>query len=267
MSTQIINQATPVVVNGAILKNEGPGTLYYRDETPVTTSTNDGSLASGASTTLGGTQWLYTDTATTVNVSPVASGVLLGPQRGTRLTTFPDTTWTAGDQGFAAWSFDPALVAGGTVLATAGTIYGARVHCPVPFTATNVCAYTSTAGGTLTSAQCFGALFNAAGTLLGSTADLSTGANSFNTANAFTYALTAPLTGLPAGDYDVCFFFNGTTGPTLARGQTLAAGLGNMNLATTGIRFFSADTGRTTAMPATLGAKTSLAVPLWVGIS
>jgi hypothetical protein len=267
MSTQITTQPAPVAINGAVLKNEGPGTVYYRAQPPVTTSTNDGSVLSGASTTLGGTQWLYTDTNASVSLIPIAPNVVIGPTRGTRLTTFPDTTWTAGDQGFAAWSFDPALVAGGTVLATGGTVYGARVHCPVPFTATNVCAYTSTIGGTLTSGQCFGALYNSSGVLLGSTADLSTGANSFNTANAFTYALTTPQTGLPAGDYDVCFFFNGTTGPTFARGQTLAAGLGNMNLATTGIRFFSADAGRTTTMPATLGSKTSLAVAWWVGIS
>jgi hypothetical protein len=40
------------------IKNEGPGTLYYRDEAPVTSTVNDGNLASGASVSLDGTQYL-----------------------------------------------------------------------------------------------------------------------------------------------------------------------------------------------------------------
>jgi hypothetical protein len=73
MSFQVSTQPLPVQVNGASLKNEGPGTLYYRDEAPVTSAVNDGSVAAGSAVTLAGTQYLVTTTACAVSLRPAAS--------------------------------------------------------------------------------------------------------------------------------------------------------------------------------------------------
>lgn len=63
------------------LKNVGSNTIYYRDEPGVSTTTNDGTLANGASVSLSGGQWLLSTTGTTALVTPgvVQSGAV-GPQ-------------------------------------------------------------------------------------------------------------------------------------------------------------------------------------------
>jgi hypothetical protein len=55
--------------NGQTITNGGPSTVYYRDEQPVTSTVNDGSLASGASVDLVGSQNFR---VTTANVSLTA---------------------------------------------------------------------------------------------------------------------------------------------------------------------------------------------------
>lgn len=56
-------------VNGT-LYNYGPGTLYYRDEPPVSTTLNDGQLAIGATVTLNGLQWIVSSAIATALVTP-----------------------------------------------------------------------------------------------------------------------------------------------------------------------------------------------------
>lgn len=192
----------------------------------------------------------------------------LGPVRGTKAPTFPPAIWLPTDQGFISWSLDPPAASSNTVLPVAGTLYGARLHCPIPFTLTNLHAYTISGGVTLTAAQCFMAIYNATtGVLIGQTGDLSSGANSFLSGGAYTFAVTGgPIANVPAGDYDVVACFNGTTGPGLARGTSAASGLINMLLTGTTARFFTADTARTTA-PAVLGTKSVSAFSWLMGIS
>jgi hypothetical protein len=108
MSFQVAAQPLPVRVNGATLKNEGPATLYYRDEAPVSSSANDGSLASGSSTTLTGTQYLAAATLTSVTLSPAT----------------PDPTPAGGFMMFSVNTVPrPILAAGYVVNVGSGTIY------------------------------------------------------------------------------------------------------------------------------------------------
>jgi hypothetical protein len=171
------------------------------------------------------------------------------------------------DQGFAGWSFDPALAVASTAVPTAGTLYVARVKCPTPFTATNVHLYVETAGGTLTASQCLAGLYSSAGAKLGVTGALSSGTASFATQYAHQFPLTAPVTGLAAGDYYVAAMFNGTTGPALAHATKLAATLPNVGLAAPNFRAATADTGLTTTLPATLGTQTASIYAWWAAIS
>lgn len=60
---------------GATVKNNGPNTAYYRDEQPVDASTNDGSIASGATVTLYGAQYFTVDEG--ASASSVDSASLL----------------------------------------------------------------------------------------------------------------------------------------------------------------------------------------------
>lgn len=71
--------SAPASVNfgdgGGTLTNDGPGTVYYRDEAPVTSATNDGTLASGSSTTFTGTQYFAASARSSAHyiVNPVDS--------------------------------------------------------------------------------------------------------------------------------------------------------------------------------------------------
>lgn len=216
---------------------------------------------------------LYSDNyATKAATLDGSTGVLTGPTRGGNALTFPGSLWVPGDHGLITANGDPEYAAANSVVTSPGTVYHCRVHCPIPFTATNIVLYIVTAGGTLTTGQCLGGLYHAGagGALIASTADLSSGANSFASAGAYTLALAGgPYTNLPAGDYTVAFYFNGTTGPALARFGNVASGLPNMNLANGTYRHFtdSTNTGRTTTMPATIGTQAANGIAWFAGIS
>jgi hypothetical protein len=165
------------------------------------------------------------------------------------------------DVGVLAWTHDPVGSGTAQVLTTAGTMYGARVYLPKASTVTNITTYIQTAGATLTSAQCKGAVFDASGNLQGTLVDQAT---AWASTGFKTMALASTFLG-PAGYYDVCLWFNGTTGPSLTRGSGIAAVQGGSTLQ--GLRFFSADTGRTTTAPSTLGTKTAVNFAWWLGLS
>lgn len=69
-----------------------------------------------------------------------------------------------------------------------------------------------------------------------------------------------------AGDFFVALYTNGTTKPTLARAGIALAAINGLNSAANAI-WATANTGLTTAMPATLGTFTAATNPIWVGVS
>lgn len=151
-----------------------------------------------------------------------------------------------------------------TPMGIAGTIYGCRVWLPAPATISNLYVHVFTAGAGLTASQCLAALYSS-GTLLSATGDQST---VWNGTGRAAMALTTAQTNLAPGYYDICFFFNGTTGPALLR-STAAGTAAFQNGLLTGqaLKYFTtADTGRTTTFPATLGAKTATAINSWVAM-
>lgn len=202
-------------------------------------------------------------TATPIVSSPTA------PTKGTSNKVarqdhaHPRYDWQPADYGLISSNFSLDMVSGSnTPLGTAGTMYVFRLHIPVATSITNIIAYVSTAGGTLTSGQCFGALYQN-GTLLGQTADQST---AWASINVKTMAITGGPVAVAAGDIYVALWFNGTTGPAFYRsGGT--GGFMNLGLASTVSKYGTANTSITTTAPGTLGTISQAGVGYWVGVS
>lgn len=170
------------------------------------------------------------------------------------------TTWYPTDHGLITWAFDPAHATNTYTLAAAGTLYTVDLKVGSATYISNVVYDVTTPGGTLTASQCFVGLFQG-GVLLGSSASQHT---AWASAGVKTTAL-ANAASVQEGIVTVGFFFNGTTGPTLASGTAVA--LNNAGIAAAGSRFATAGTGNTTALPAALGTKAALLASPWAALS
>lgn len=170
------------------------------------------------------------------------------------------------DHGFAAWSFDPATTNTSTALAS-GVLTLVKVRLTAPATIASICGHITNAGVTLTAGQNLAGLYNAAGVLLGSSADQSA---AWASAGAKVMAI-APvsgqsLTNLPPGVYYVALLSVGTTPPQFAR----ASGVGttNVNLAAGAYRFATYGAGLTALpSPLTLTSAASATVAWWVALA
>lgn len=168
------------------------------------------------------------DGRTTTNTSNITTNTSSIATHTSQITSLQNMEITgAPDHGYLAWTFPPITAAGATALATAGVLYLSKVYVRNGFTASNVTFDVGAAGGTLTAGQNFVGLYNSSGSRVALTADMTTVFSTANTLN--TVAFTAPAA-LTAGFYWVAALFNGTTGPTLFRGngttsRTLNAGL------------------------------------------
>lgn len=180
-------------------------------------------------------------------------------------------SWKATDHGLVAWSFDPANMQAGTILPTAGLLQVVRVRA-LTSVATSIEMYVTAGGTTLTSGQCLAALYSGAGALLGAGAVTAsahgTGATGWGDAGAKSLPLTVAQAVTPYADYLVCFYANtGGTLPTFARAAAVASGAAlNVGMAAPTLRFSSANSGLTTAMPANVGAQTAIGTAWLVGI-
>lgn len=177
----------------------------------------------------------------------------------------------ASTHSMVGWTLDPATeVQAGTVQPTAGLAQVVRVQA-LSTTVTNIHFYVTVAGSSLTNGQCFAALYNDAGALLGAGAVTAsahgTGATGWGDAGFKTMPLTVAQGVTKYAFYRVLWWFNGTTGPTLARGSNIAATLANATMSAPTLRYSTADTGLTTSAPANIGAQTAGAVAWWVGLS
>jgi hypothetical protein len=185
-------------------------------------------------------------------------------------TIAPAGTVRATDQSLAGWTYAPREVQGGTVQPTAGLAQVARIRV-LSSTVTNIHFYVTSGGSSLTSGQCFAALYNDAGALLGAGAVTAsahgTGAAGWGDAGLKTMPLSVGQAVTPYAWYRVLWWFNGTTGPTLARAANTAAASLNAGQSAPTLQFSTADTGLTTAAPANIGSQTGQATAWWVGLS
>lgn len=168
---------------------------------------------------------------------------------------------SAAEFGFKAWNYPLPLVTAGTALATGGTCYVQKLELQVPTLVTNLHAHVATAGATLTAGQNFAALYDASKTLLAATADQSA---VWKSSGFKTMALSAAQT-VAAGYCYVVFMSQGTTRPAFSR-QANLAGMNGLLTAANSI-WALANTGITTAMPATLGTFTASGTTYWCAVS
>jgi hypothetical protein len=184
-------------------------------------------------------------------------------------------TWTGGlitgvpqptDHSLVAWSLDPATVFGATLWPAAGTIKVAKVRAVSPV-ATNILFHFTLGGGTLS--NCFAALYNEAGALLGAGAITADQSTAWQTGGLKTCALSTPQAVTPGALYRVAWWWNGTTAPTASRGSASGSTIINVGQSASTARFATADTGRTNAasVPPNLGSLAGDATAWWVGLS
>ena len=181
-----------------------------------------------------------------------------------RLNDYDTIGWTAAQLGYLGWNYDVQYIQAGTALSANGTVYVAKCWTPVALSVTNLHVQVITAGATLTASQNLAALYDGSKNLVGTTGDQSTAWTSVGTK---TMALTGGPFAISANTfYYVAYFANGTTRPSFGR---LGSNLGGMNglLSAANSRFASSSTGRTTSMPATLGAFTATNLAYWVAVS
>ena len=172
--------------------------------------------------------------------------------------------WLPADRGLIAHNNSIEDFGGTVTPGTAGRIEGAKIKLPSAAVVTNIVMSCQTAGSTLTAGQCFAALYTPAGALVAQTADQ---AGSWASSGIKTMALAAGPFTLAAGNYNVCFWYNGTTSPTWLRGGSIGSPALNLGTAAPAFMWFTADTGLTTTAPGTLGTETASASAYWVALS
>lgn len=183
---------------------------------------------------------------------------------------------SAGDFNLQAWTFPIAATAAtGTILTTAGSVYGSALYVRRATTVSTLFANITVAGGTLTASNCWAMLYNSAGTLLGQSADQST---LWATAGLQAMTLTPASAGslaIPAGLYWGSVVATGTTLPTFSRsamGSASAAlasafynlGVGN-SLSRAGVLATSITTTPGAIVPGSISQ--TAALPLWFGLN
>lgn len=175
----------------------------------------------------------------------------------------PRAHWSPEDHNLITWTQDPATCAAGQIIPTGGQVQFARIHLPEAKTITNILLFISAAGTSLTTGQCFAALYNSSKALIGTTADQSV---AWATTGTKTMALAGGAVACAAGDYFVAFYANSTgTLPTVLRG--VSQSVVNAGLSASTSRYGTADGGLTTAMPSTLGTLSGASNAWWAALS
>jgi len=168
----------------------------------------------------------------------------------------------AADHNAIAWTGDPGMVVSVGAL-TFGTLYMIRLQIRETQTLTSVAYNVSAAGSGLTAGQNFVGLYNAAGTLLRSTADQTA---NFGATGFYQVNWSTPVV-VPAGAHYVTWLTNGaTTPPSLTRVGSWTSGPNPLNVGLTATTARSATSGAgLTALPAsvTMSGRTLNATNWW----
>lgn len=158
------------------------------------------------------------------------------------------------DQGLLAWTYDPDIAGHVTAQSSAGVagrITLTKIQIRKTITWSNVWLGLSGVDTAAALTNCYVGVYNASGTLMGTTADLS--ATFVNAANAKAIALplTAAFTA-PPGEYFIAMLLNGTWGTNVLHFKSSGAGISvNANLTPPRLRYSNLLSGQT-ALPASI---------------
>jgi hypothetical protein len=182
------------------------------------------------------------------NVGPQSSGFtpIYNVAAGTTVVGYPDNR-TPADGGLVAWTRDPNLMQS-AILATKGALWCTKFRVGSGGSVSKITVGITTAGASLS--NCFIGIYNQAGTLIASTADIS--ASIAGTNNNFQVSLSAPVVLTPGTYYMALLIGNGsTTAPTFVCGFANNAVFGNMGMTLANASSFLFGTGQT-ALPSTI---------------
>jgi len=171
------------------------------------------------------------------------------------------------------WSFDLTDGAfGGLALPSPATVYVSRIPLPSQILVTNILAYITAIGGTLT--HSYLALFNSLGTILGQTADQSTGGTGWGTGGAtglHTVPLTTPVQCAPltANDFLYAGVYSGTdvSLPSLLAADTTLTAFANAGTAANRRRAGRIAQADTATLASIVVASLSVTAIYWFGLS
>jgi Pectate lyase superfamily protein len=174
--------------------------------------------------------------------------------------------WEAEELAWKGWNYDPLFATTSTGQAS-GVILGARFKVRRTIPISNLIVFVNTAGGTLTTAQNFAALYTISGgtaTQARITADQTT---AWGTTGIKTMAITTLV--CPAGsDIIIAAVSNGTTSAKFAKAPGIAnAQFGNGALGASGARFFTNGTGTTLPGTLTLSSNATSTDTMFVAVS
>lgn len=174
------------------------------------------------------------------------------------------TTVTVADTSLAGWTFDPVNLQAGLLQLGGGTLQVARLKIGNADLISSIICNLTLGGLTLTSGRNFAGLYSDSGQLLGQTADQTT---AWGSTGLKTMALTVPTPVTPWSWYKIGWFNNGLTVPSMSRGQNISAATLNAGMSGQNLRFSTADTGLTTALPAQMTSLTASDVAWWLAVS
>lgn len=185
--------------------------------------------------------------------APAASGLTIA-------TGLPGPDLT----GLAGWSFDPVNASSTFQLPTNGTLYTVAVPLKEQKSISKILLDLTTAGATLTAGDQLVGLFNEGTRKLLSKVPAAEVLEKWEGATGLIeLALEAAIPAGP-GFVVVGLASTGTTKPKLAAGALATAGVINAGGGT--VRFGTADTGLTNALPNPAAAIAAAASPIWVGV-
>jgi hypothetical protein len=252
-------EGVEVLLNGGALGTPASGTLTNCTGLPVSGITASTSVALGV-----GQVELGHASDTTLTRSAAGrlavEGVNVALEGGTAISA---GAWTPQAYSYKAWTYDPVhIYNGGTV--SSGYLYVAAIYIPFATTVTNVLLHIGVIDAALVSGRNFAALYQD-GNRLGATADQTT---AWGTAGIKTMALSGGAVSVNAGlAYVGWFANNGSATTTLAFGRTLGASGVTAVYNSPLTRYAYANSGLTTATPATLTGFTAVNSAFWAAVS
>jgi hypothetical protein len=171
--------------------------------------------------------------------------------------------WTPQAYGYKAWTYDPVhIYNGGTV--SSGFLYVAAIYIPFATTITNVLLHIGVIDAALVSGRNFAALYQN-GNRLGATTDQTT---AWGTTGIKTMALAGGPVSVNAGlAYVGWFANNGSATTTLQFGRALSPSGVTAVYNSPLTRYAYANSGLTTATPATLSGFTAVNSAFWAAVS
>lgn len=168
------------------------------------------------------------------------------------------------DHNLLGWAFDPANLQSGVLQLGGGTLQVVRLKVTNAHTITNIITNLTAGGITLVSGRNLAGFYSDAGDLLGQTADQTT---AWSTPGLKVMPLQAPVDVTPWTWYKIAWFNNGLTAPSMSRGQNTSGAVLNAGMSGTMLRYSTAQSGLTTALPSNIGTMTAADIAWWVAVS